>query len=208
MVFCDWLLSLRIMFPRFLGIVACQNFIPFYGQIEIFSFSLSFKVQLNLRLLQEGSVVPQALLDLSLGYFQCSMELSLCPFFPVRWGPRPVPQEAGSCTQEVYRRCPHAQAPGRVTGARVGRGRRWTAALQPWSQPTSRSTNTGALTWERFQSWAKTGRFYPFVESLEAAGPGRRRDLGPLVSLQPRASPGEGLSWGPRLAAPPVTQGN
>lgn len=52
----------------------------------------------------------------------------------------------------------------------------------------------GALTWERFQSWAKTGRFHPLIESLEAAGPGRRRDLGPLVSLQPRASPGEGLS--------------
>ena len=85
-VFCDWLLSLSIMFPRFLGIVACQNFIPFYGQIEIFSFSLSFKVQLNLHLLQEGSVVPRALLDLSLGYFQCGMELSLRPFFSCQMG--------------------------------------------------------------------------------------------------------------------------
>ena len=52
----------------------------------------------------------------------------------------------------------------------------------------------GVLAWEHFQSWAKTGRFHPLVETLEAAAPGRRCDLGHLVSLQPRASPGEELN--------------
>lgn len=64
--------------------------------------------------------------------------------------------------------------------------------LQPCNLALSQPP--GALPWERFQGWAKTGRFHPLVETLAAAAPGRRCDLGHLVSLQPRASPGEGLN--------------
>ena len=130
-----------------------QNFIPFYDQIEIFSFSLPFKVLLNLRLLQEGSVVAQALLISPWDIFSVAWNCPCLLSCPVRWGPRPVPWEAGSCTQEVYWRCSHARAHGGVAGAGVGRGRRWTAALQPCSHPASRSASVGALS-ELGKDWA------------------------------------------------------
>ena len=78
------------------------------------------------------------------------------------------------------------------------------AKLQPRSQPTSRTSEPGRA----LRVGQRLDLYTPHQQSLDAPAPGRRRDLGRVVSPQPRASPGEGLSRELWLAAPPAGGGN